>query len=253
MQRSQDRLIPIFEQVCQIVGYAHSRGVAHCDLKPENIMVGGFNTVFVMDWGLARDLNQAPQKTAPRKPAAKDAKATGKTPARKMKGTLKYMAPEQILGLNNLDCRADVFSLGLILYEVLGGEHPFERDSTRETLHALKELAPPPLPRYFVPNNLKSICVKTLEKLPQERYAHAGELAGDIRRSLSHQQVSVHRDNPVVRFWKFARRHRVLSLVAVLLLLLGGILAYTRIAGLHEFENLLGMAGSRINSATLCK
>jgi serine/threonine-protein kinase len=132
------RYLAIFEQVCQAVGYAHSRGVIHRDLKPANVMVGNFGEVQVMDWGLAKVLR--PQDGAPAgeeepasvirtiRSAAADASRVGQA-----MGTPAYMAPEQARGeVDSLDERCDVFGLGAILCEILTGAPPFTGGSANE-------------------------------------------------------------------------------------------------------------------------
>src|SRR5262245_13723505 len=116
------RLLQVFEQVCQTVAYAHSRGILHRDLKPDNIMVGAFGEVQVMDWGLAKVLDR-PGEEGTVHPAS-DVRL--QTQAGTVAGTPAYMAPEQARGeVGQLDARADVFGLGAILCAILTGRPPF--------------------------------------------------------------------------------------------------------------------------------
>ena len=148
----RSKLIGIFEQVCQTMAYAHSRGVIHRDLKPANIMVGAFGEVQVMDWGLAKVLSDggaADEKTARRKQngetmiqtmrsVGSDAPGTvgsvgSKTQMGSVMGTPAYMPPEQALGeIDVLDQRADVFGLGAILAEILTGRPPYVADDSTQ-------------------------------------------------------------------------------------------------------------------------
>jgi hypothetical protein len=117
------RFVAIFGQVCQAVGYAHSRGVIHRDLKPHNVMVGAFGEVQVMDWGLAKTLAGAEPASGVCERPGEGAEGTG---AGTVLGTPVYMAPEQARGeVESLDERADVFGLGAILCAVLTGRPPF--------------------------------------------------------------------------------------------------------------------------------
>src|SRR5262249_29516287 len=116
------RFVAIFGQICQAVGYAHSRGVIHRDLKPHNVMVGAFGEVQVMDWGLAKERG-AP---AENRRAASSAGASGQTAAGTVLGTPSYMSPEAARGeVDRVDERADVFGLGAILCVLLTGRPPF--------------------------------------------------------------------------------------------------------------------------------
>src|SRR5262249_6309651 len=123
-------LLPVFEQVCQAVAYAHEKGLIHRDLKPANVMVGAYGEVQGMDWGLAKTLDQ-PQPPARAEPGAQaraidtDRNAES-TAAGSVVGTLAYMPPEQARAeLGRVGRHSDVFSLGGILCEILTGEPPY--------------------------------------------------------------------------------------------------------------------------------
>ena len=133
------RFLDIFAQVCQTLGYAHSRGILHRDLKPANIMVGAFNEVQVMDWGLAKVLHRPAEGSADAQPASTiftvrtAAEGLASQPGM-VAGTLAYMAPEQARGeVASLDERADVFGLGALLCEILTGQPPYR--GSREAVH----------------------------------------------------------------------------------------------------------------------
>lgn len=145
------RLLQAFTQVCQAVGFAHSRGVVHRDLKPANIMVGAFGEVQVMDWGLAKDLTGRAVVDEPRSSSAQTLPSVGagpdrttdygaagessdaRTQAGQVLGTPAYMAPEQARGEAS-DARADVFALGGILCAILTGQPPFGGNSIPEVI-----------------------------------------------------------------------------------------------------------------------
>ncbi len=152
------KLVSILRQICQAVDYAHSRGVVHRDLKPDNVMLGDFGEVLVMDWGLARVLETGVQTS----PQSDEAGHTLGTPA--------YMSPEQARGdLDRVDERSDVYSLGAILYETLTLEPPFLGENAVEVMWNVVEAdltdpaarAPDGRP---VPEELERICQRALER-----------------------------------------------------------------------------------------
>jgi tRNA A-37 threonylcarbamoyl transferase component Bud32 len=130
LSADRGRLLAAFEQMCQAVGYAHAQGLIHRDLKPANIMVGAFGEVQVMDWGLAKEIGAAEERTGVMAAAGHD---TAATLAGQVKGTPAYMAPEQARG-ENVDARADVFALGGILAAVLTGRPPFVGNTVMDTI-----------------------------------------------------------------------------------------------------------------------
>jgi len=178
------RLLEAFRQVCDAVAYAHSRGVLHRDLKPDNIMLGAYGEVQVMDWGLAK-VQGTPES---QEPVFTDAAQRGATRAGAVAGTPAYMAPEQARG-ETLDHRADIYALGTLLYEILDGRSAYRGKKALE-----KVLAGPPRPldRHAVgrrrgprpgpsiPSTLRRICAKAMARMPYRRYDDAAELSRDL-------------------------------------------------------------------------
>jgi tetratricopeptide (TPR) repeat protein len=137
------RFLRYFEAVCQAVGYAHAHGVIHRDLKPDNVMVGAFGEVQVMDWGLAKRLGDGPDEGPEPAPYPPVPRSSTPVPAALTQpgavvGTPGYLAPEQARGRSG-DQRADVFGLGAILCEVLTGEPPFRRGSPLDLVYQARE------------------------------------------------------------------------------------------------------------------
>ncbi len=173
-------LLPVFEQICQAVGYAHSQGIIHRDLKPQNVMVGAFGEVQVMDWGLAKEVRSAEYSVgnAVHIPEAEQSE----TIAGSVMGTPAFMPPEQAGGVTNaIDERADVFGLGAILCVILTGKPPFigqDTESARllaaaakldDAYHRLETCGSEP--------ELVELAKRCLAADRTARFPHAGEVA----------------------------------------------------------------------------
>jgi tRNA A-37 threonylcarbamoyl transferase component Bud32/tetratricopeptide (TPR) repeat protein len=172
-------------QVADALAKAHERGIVHRDLKPENIMVSEDGYVKVIDFGLAKLLDPL-SGTAPAVsvPADADTETQSRvyTSQGRILGTVAYMSPEQARGAE-VDARSDIFSFGVVLYEMLSGKDPFRRPSAVETLSAILRDTPPPLnlPTAHTPPELQRVLRKALAKDLPERYQNMKELAGDLR------------------------------------------------------------------------
>ena len=153
-------------QVCEGLNEAHETGVTHRDIKPSNVLVDSNGRAKIVDFGLAAVAG------------ADRVTRTGTT-----LGTIGYMSPEQVQG-READHRSDLFSLGVILYELITRRNPFKRDSEAATFRAVSDETPHPVARYRaeVPDGLQSMMEKLLEKDPALRYQHASDLAADLKR-----------------------------------------------------------------------
>jgi serine/threonine-protein kinase len=183
------RLLDLFARVCDAMAYAHSRGVIHRDLKPDNVMVGEFGRVMVMDWGLARrvgrgDLDCVEQPFDPRFPGGA-LSLDGLTQYGEIIGTPAYMPPEQARGDIRLHGpSADVYALGAILYHLLTGRKPCE-DGALSVREAVLVRPLEALVSANAPRELAAICARAMSWDPEDRYADAGELAVEIEAFLS--------------------------------------------------------------------
>jgi serine/threonine protein kinase/predicted Zn-dependent protease len=202
-----DTVAKLVADVADALHYAHGRGVIHRDIKPANLMLSREGHLSITDFGLARLLEEP-----------------GMTVSGSFLGTPAYMAPEQIAaGRINVDHRADIYSLGAVLYEMLTMQRPFGGQSREQVLAAVMTKDPPP-PRRFngkIPVDLETICLKALEKDVDRRYATAGEMAQDLRQYLQGGLIAARRAGIHRRAWKSIRRHPVtatataVSIVAV--------------------------------------
>jgi formylglycine-generating enzyme required for sulfatase activity len=190
-------LIPIAEALA----YAHGRGIIHRDIKPSNILLDVQGRAHLTDFGLAKDLR------------ADELTMTGD-----LAGTYLYMSPEQALAKRvKIDHRTDIFSFGVVLYEIASGKRPFDGNSNQEILQAITFADPVPLTKRdkHIPRDLDSICQKALEKRPDDRYATAEELVEDLRRFFAGKPVAAKPVGNVRRGLRTARRRRHVLVGAV--------------------------------------
>jgi serine/threonine-protein kinase len=201
-------LLTAFVTVCQTLAYAHSRGVIHRDLKPANVVMGPYGEVLVLDWGLAKVLDDAePTEEESVVPQPEGVEATQQGG---VLGTPGYMPPEQAGGhVRLVDRRSDVFGLGSILYEVLTGRPPFPGPKALEQARACRPAPPRSLARE-VPKALEAVCLKAMRRLPEERYQSAQEVAKEVERWLADEPVSAWREPLRVRAGRWSRRNQAL-------------------------------------------
>jgi serine/threonine-protein kinase len=232
-------LLAAFVSVCNAVAYAHSRGVLHRDLKPQNVALGDFGEVMVLDWGLAK-LTDQPDDTTAAAPLTVEEGGEG-TQAGQVLGTPAYLSPEQADGrLDLLDARTDVYGLSAILYELLAGRPPFTGTGSLEVLQQVRH-EPPTRPRALVPAvpaALEAVCLKALAKDRSARYASARELASEVQHFLADEPVTAYRESVAVRLARWGRRHKPLVTGATALLA-------TAVVLLTIGAGLLGQANAR--------
>jgi PAS domain S-box-containing protein len=197
-------LLNAFVTVCNAVAYAHSRGVIHRDLKGQNVILGDFGEVVVLDWGLAKLVGRP--DGADRSPAVgpDDDADGGYTVQGEMLGTPAYMAPEQAAGrLDLIGFHTDVYGLGAILYEILTAGAPFAGGSTEEVLRKAREEAPAPprLRQPQVPPELEALCLHALAKRPEDRCASAGVMGQQVQRWLGEMAERAQADLQRGRFF----------------------------------------------------
>jgi serine/threonine protein kinase len=186
----------LFVRICDPVAFAHAQGVIHRDLKPDNVMVGPFGEVLVMDWGIA---------------------ALGPGPAAgAVVGTRAYMPPEQTRG-DPVDARADVFALGSLLYFMLTGAAP-----PREGIAPPGETQAP----HGAPRPLQAICAKARAVNRDDRYPDVLSLAADVNRFLSGDSVTARRETALERLARFVRNNRIAIVIVLAYLVLRVVIAW---------------------------
>ncbi len=157
--------LKIVTQVCDALQYAHDEGVVHRDIKPENILLDKRGRVKIADFGLAKLLGA-------------EGAAVGLTGTQQVMGTLRYMAPEQMVGSRNVDHRADIYSLGVVFYELLTGEVPMGRFQA-------------PSAKVQVDVRIDDVVLKSLEREPERRYQHASEVKSEVESIASDPRSQV--------------------------------------------------------------
>lgn len=240
-------LLTAFQKVCDAVAYAHSRGVVHRDLKPDNIMLGEFGEVMVMDWGLAKVLGpsfeESEFESTNTSPGIDD--DTYQTLSGRVKGTPRYMAPEQAIGESGeIDDRTDIYALGAILYGILTLHPPIAGGSVDEVLKRVatgaiaspsefnshsssvilaasgeptdKEIRSPMLdhcPDRRIPASLSAVAMKALARLKQNRYGSVAELQKEIEAYQHGFATSAESAGALRLMWLLLRRHRTESIL----------------------------------------
>jgi serine/threonine-protein kinase len=237
-------LLGAFVAVCNAVAYAHSRGVLHRDLKGQNVVLGDFGEVVVLDWGLAKLVGEG-DGTVLGAPVTVEPGSHDETVQGQILGAPPFMAPEQAAGgPGRVDRRTDVYGLGALLYQVLTDDAPFSGADTGEVLRKVVQEAPvPPRQRWpAMPVALEAVCLKALAKEPAARYATVRELADDVRRWLADEPVAAYPDPITARVQRWGRRHRPLVTAAAALLV-------ALLAALAAGTVLLGEANARTEQA----
>jgi WD40 repeat protein len=230
-------LLLILQKACDAIAFAHSRGFIHRDLKPDNIMLGGFGEVLVMDWGLAKVLGEVSQEE-PDEPPACELSQLGApddvTQVGTVMGTPQYMPPEQACGhIDALDEACDIYALGAILHHILTLQQPIEGRDTGEVLEnvcagrvrPLRQRkggrALPHLPGGSIPESLSAVASKAMAAEPGDRYSSVKAFQAEIAAYQNGFATNAERASAVKLAALFLRRHRVVSLSAAALLLAG--------------------------------
>jgi eukaryotic-like serine/threonine-protein kinase len=258
------KLLPHFVDVCQAIAFAHSRGVIHRDLKPDNVMLGEFGETLVLDWGLAKTIAEDPEAaeargSAPSLPlGTSSAELSGPsdlTVDGSFMGTPAYVSPEQAMGdLGAIDEKSDVWSLGALLYEILTGRPPFVGRSAREVLIRVlsEEVRSPREIDPSIPRELASVCVKALTRDKERRYARAEDLANEVEAFRSGRRVLAHEYSAWEHLKRFAQAKKgLIAAVGAVFLVTIAALVFVAVSYGREKDARLGaqMATERERTA----
>ncbi len=261
-------LLGRFVDVCQAVAYAHSRGVLHRDLKPDNIMLGKYGETLVVDWGLAKAAGKdLPTVETPLEPASLSgsgiaAVSSGSseidpTQTGQVLGTLAYMSPEQAAGkISDLGPATDIYSLGATLYHLLTGKTPFAH-WTKDVDFGLRltdiqqgRYSPPISVVPTIPAALNAICLMAMSVKPADRYPSLADLANDVEHWLADEPVAAYPEPVTARAARWGRKHRAAVTAGVSTVLVAS-LALVIVTGITwQKNNELKIANRKEREAT---
>jgi serine/threonine protein kinase/WD40 repeat protein len=238
---SSGRRQPFFRSVAQIgrqaaqaLAYAHARGIVHRDIKPSNLLLDTTGVVWITDFGLAKVEEDSLTQTGD------------------ILGTLRYMAPERFRGEG--DARADIYALGLTLYELLTLHAAFDTSDRLKLIERVKN-EEPVRPRVLdrrIPRDLETILLKAIEKDPARRYVSAEAMAEDLRRFLADEPIRARQISTSERYWRWARRNPAIAILGgaltalLVTVTLGSVVAASRYQSIAQGERFAN-ARSRVN------
>ena len=224
------QLLTDFVNVCQAIGHAHSRKVIHRDLKPENIAIDSFGQVIVIDWGIAKVIDElsSSEMVSDLNSSAIGAQSTMQG---QVLGTPLYMAPEQAAGrVDELDERTDIYGLGAILFAILTGNAPHEKtriDSAAPTgRDLLSAITSRPTPNALdvdssIDQGLAAICSKAMARKQYARYQSATQLAEDVQRWMAGESISAYKEKTSQRITRWIQHHHLWSQIIAAVLIVG--------------------------------
>ena len=210
--------LDLFLRICDALSYAHSRNIMHCDLKPENIMIGEYHEAYLMDWGIARQIREP------------DYDPATWTKPKRITGTPRFLTPEAIRG-EHCDERADIYAMGLILYEIATLEEAYSGNTPEAIMRkiCMQDMRPVThLFKYPIDADLKAIILKAAAEDREDRYPSVKALADDLRKYLRNEEVSANPDSLIRKAVRWTMHHSKATLITMLLCVIAviGNLAY---------------------------
>lgn len=248
---NEERLLSIFVRICNAVAFAHSKSIIHLDLKPDNVHIGEFGEVLILDWGLAKYIGLNDHEVNPLLTYYPDyaddpeLKHNGSTLDGVARGTPGYMAPEQAAGLNSQkDQRSDIYALGAILYAMMTYHSPISGTDVKKMLiTTIRGEIPAPNEveglEHSIPAALEAIILKAMRHNPDERYQTVTELRDDLFSYMDGYATKAESAGPLKKFWLFLVRNgqSIVFLTTLLILMfLCGLLIWLFYSGALEFS-----------------
>ncbi len=210
--------------IARALAYAHDSGIIHRDIKPSNILIGTDGIPKLTDFGLAK------------------VEEVSLTRSGRLMGTPAYMSPEQAAGKGGVDARSDIYSLGIVLYELLNGQPPFMGESVESVIHKVIHEPTPPLRDLgpAISRDLKIVCMKAIEKEPERRYSSVIAFAEDLERNLRGDSVQVRSPGLLSIFFRWILRRKALAALSLVVTFLVVAQTVTTLQFMNRIEGLQG-------------
>ena len=249
-------LLSSFVAICNAIAFAHERGVIHRDLKPGNIVLGKFGEVSIVDWGIAKYYDRdEPEDGEPtyclrsgtrqsgtrNSESGRSGAGANRTRRGDIIGTPSFLSPEQARGNTDLDPRSDVYSLGVILYEMLTGRAAFSGADTTRIIEDVRngQFDPPRQVNGRIPKPLAAICMKAMAHDRANRYETAMDLGMEIRNFVAGERVGAYDENIVERSIRWGKKHRTILFAAIATLAIVSVVSsfsYLTVKAAHDEE-----------------